>query len=136
MWATAHAACGAALSTRIRNPWALAGAAVASHVVLDWIPHWDYPAFWLYGAADLAGAILVVALLFRPDRLAWWGAFWAAVPDLEVVLAVFGLATPRFPSHRPWFPHGSAPMLPGIVIQVSVIVFFVVFARRAQKKGW
>jgi|GEM_PF-208369 len=136
MWLAAHATCGAALGKYIRRPTALAAVAVGSHVVLDWIPHWDYPAWPVLAGMDLVLAVGLVALLCRPDRYAWWGAFWAAVPDVDVVLSYYGLIPESlFPSHRAGFPHGEADALAGSVLQVLFIVLCVYLARRGNGRA-
>lgn len=130
MWVAAHATCGAALGKWIRRPVLLASAAVASHIVLDWIPHWDYPARPVWGIVDLVIAVGLVALFCKPDRLAWWGAFWAVVPDLDVVLSFYQVV-PRnvFPSHMGGFPHGQAGVVPGSILQILFILAFVLISR-------
>jgi len=123
MWLVAHATCGAALSKKIRNRWLLAAAAIASHVVLDMIPHWDYPP--IYAVVDVIATVYLVARFFPTFPLAWWGAFWAAAPDIEVALSFYNIVTPVFPSHQPWFPHDSAPFTWGSLLQVGAIYFFL-----------
>ncbi len=130
MWAAAHAVCGAAVGRWIRRPVPLAATAAASHIVLDWIPHWDYPADASWAAVDVAAAVVLVALLCRPDRLMWWGAFWAAIPDLDVVLRYYAITSVNlFPSHQDWFPHGGAAMLPGSLLQIGFIIACILLAR-------
>lgn len=129
MWGVVHAACGAALATRIRDPFLLAGACVASHLVLDRIPHWDYRASVRNAGLDLAAAVLVVAAIGGGDLLAWWGAFWASAPDLEVVLVHLGIMRrARFPSHRAPFPHGRVAVRTGVLIQLFAVMFFFLAA--------
>lgn len=129
MWGAVHAACGAALAAGIRDPLLLAGTALFSHAVLDILPHWDYRATVGNAAVDLAAAVLLVVAIGGADPLAWWGAFWAAAPDLEVGLVHLGITRrARFPSHRVPFLHSRVGVVPGVLIQLSAVAFFFLVA--------
>jgi len=122
MWATAHAACGAAIGSVLSNPLVIAATAVTSHLVLDAIPHWDYPAKPSYVLVDLFAAAVIVGLF--GESLHWWGAFWAVVPDTDVVLVHLEITSDNaFPSHQSWFPHNRATAIWGAGIQILLISF-------------
>ncbi len=114
----------------------LTAAALRSHIVLDWIPHWDYFKCPIWTVMDLVVAAGLVALFCKPDRSAWWGAFWAVIPDLDVVLSFYDVISENlFPSHHPGFPHGEAAVIPGSLLQVLFIVVFVLVARWPEYRG-
>jgi len=86
MIATPHALAGAFASRFGRTPRGALAAGVISHLVLDRIPHKDYPlANRKVLFADLAAASLLTGLLVRRHRLAAAGAFGGVLPDLAMV---------------------------------------------------
>ncbi|MDQ7793829.1 MAG: hypothetical protein RDU89_05375 [bacterium] len=140
----AHAAVGGALgaSAGRRSPaWSplwVAGWALLSHVILDAIPHWDnlFALGWLI--ADLAAALAVAAIIARlartPGRV-FWGAFLACLPDLEHLLVGWLLPQRIFLSHLPWFPHGQAALVPGVLTQLLVVIMAIAFVARQRAAG-
>jgi hypothetical protein len=94
--ATNHALTGAAIGLLTGNPWLAIPAAVASHFVLDALPHFglegDIPkflrsrGFTVMLASDAILCVLLVAVLalLRPEHwlLASFCAFMATSPDL------------------------------------------------------
>jgi hypothetical protein len=86
MIATPHALAGAFASRFGRNPRGALTAGVISHLVLDRIPHTDYPlANRKVLFADLAAATVVTAIMARRRPLAAAGAFGGILPDLAMV---------------------------------------------------
>ncbi len=131
MWVIVHALSGMALGSLLatRSLWEIAFWALALHVVLDLIPHWDYtrlPRRVRWGTVD-AGLSIVSLVLARAVFCLDWGIVVAgivsALPDLELLDTLFGLRRRRlFPSHRPWFPHGSCGPLPGVMVQATIVI--------------
>lgn len=88
---TAHLVTGAALGRRLHPVLALA-AGLASHIVLDAIPHWNYTGWRPYSDAMLAdaivGSVLVIAIALAAPRP--WGALVGAAggifPEVERML--------------------------------------------------
>jgi hypothetical protein len=61
-----HAVVGAALATLLpRDPVLVFAAGVASHFVIDAIPHWDYPLHGISVGRSQTGAIRLNGALFR-----------------------------------------------------------------------
>jgi hypothetical protein len=130
MWVVVHATSGLALGTLVAAPlWVVVLAALALHVLLDLVPHWDYtrsPRRVLWAALDLSGAIVLTIVVWRGAGLptqALIAAIVSALPDLDVIQAVLPLRRARtlFPSHWQAFPHGSCAWAPGIVVQAAVV---------------
>jgi hypothetical protein len=130
MWVIVHAASGLALGTVLDAPlWVVVLAALALHVALDLVPHWDYthsPRRLLWAALDVGSAVLLTLALWRgagvpPPALV--AAVVSALPDLDVMQAVLPLRRTRtlFPSHWPSFPHGACARTPGIAVQAVVV---------------
>ena len=94
---TPHVCVGAALGRGRRSLVAAAGLGLASHYLLDAIPHHDYTLEGVQGAlklaldTSLAGAALV---LVRADRAMVCGALAALVPDVLAVSSRNGFPTP------------------------------------------
>lgn len=96
----AHIVAGAAVAAQIHNPALLAASALATHVILDPIPHWDYELAalkqaknnpfkketllaWLKIIADIAAGLAIALYFFGPwSGYLAWGIFWANLPDL------------------------------------------------------
>lgn len=132
MWVVTHTltglALGAALHARGAGLWVIVPAALVLHLLLDLVPHWDYVrtrnrAVWAVGDVAAAAAVLVFA---RTAAGMEWAIVLAglvsALPDLDVLNALW--TTERrvrlFPSHWAGFPHGSAPPVPGTLVQATI----------------
>ncbi len=150
MLLVAHAAVGGAMgATARREPRArgmvlVAVGALVSHVLMDLIPHWDYPFSLGWIILDIAASLAVfglIAWLVRAPGMVFWGAFVACIPDLEHVLVSWLLPGPVFVSHVNWFPHGQAGLVPGLLTQavtVGVAFWWVLRLRRqagANRRG-
>ncbi len=129
MWVVVHTYVGIAIASLLHLPfWSVALIVLASHVLLDLVPHWDYTGdghrlFW--GTTDLvAGLVTVVALplLGMPLSVVAMGVISAA-PDLDVVSdAVSGHESRHFfPSHWKRFPHGVCGPALGISLQLAIV---------------
>jgi len=136
MWVCVHALSGLSLGALAPLGMALTVVgALALHLLLDLVPHWDYTRDrrrLVWAAADVAVAAAAVAalvvLLNLPAR-AVAAAAVSALPDLDVFDAL--LQRPRrhrlFPSHWRAFPHGEARPLTGVPVQ-AVVAFASVAA--------
>jgi hypothetical protein len=108
MLLTNHTLTGVALGLSIDNPAVLLPTAVASHLALDAVPHFGWPApagqdftktrkFILVGGFDfaLSGIITLAACLIYPTRILniLVGVFGADLPDLTYIpIILFGRA--------------------------------------------
>lgn len=126
MYFSAHVLTGAAAASLTGQPVTAFAAGLASHAVLDAVPHHDYTrAFW--GWVDFFAGLVIVLLLYRwqADGLILWGALGAGLPDLEVALNHYRLLGPHpilfFPSHRFRFLHRQRQSFDGVLTQVLVL---------------
>src|SRR3989338_4651969 len=101
MMITPHVLVGAALATRISNPFALVFFAVVSHFVIDMIPHHDYdinPLKKKFYKIFIDGAIAAASLWyfiapmpFEQQALCALGGFFGIFPDgLWMLHRLFG----------------------------------------------
>lgn len=93
MLLSVHVIAGAAISLAVRQPVLSAPIAFATHIVLDAVPHWNYPvprertlrSFWKSFGPDMLVTILVtlglVVWFWDMWPLVVWGVAWAALPD-------------------------------------------------------
>lgn len=100
MLSAPHAAAGAAIGALSGNVWIAVPAAVASHFVLDMVPHWQEtlapytPTAKTYVRIPidltLAVAIVVLAVHWQPQQAAaiWAGAIGANLPDLDSLVVL------------------------------------------------
>ncbi len=126
MWFTTHALCGMVLSTSLTNlPW-LAVTAIASHFVLDLIPHED-TSYSLNTLFDIAAGIIIgvtLWIIYSPGVPFLWGTLWAVLPDSEVLLQEMGYISRRyFPPHLPAI-HGVLRGKRGIAVNLVTAAFF------------
>jgi hypothetical protein len=86
-----HAVVGAAIATLLpRNPALVFAAGVASHFVIDAIPHWDYPLRGISVGRSKVGAIRLNGALFRDVCLIGLDAF----AGLALAILLFAQVTP------------------------------------------
>lgn len=95
-----HAAAGVAIGVIIPNPLVAAPVAVASHFLLDMVPHWQETLApytptkktYIRIPLDMALAIgiTLLAVHWQPQNTAsvWAGAIFANVPDLDSMLVI------------------------------------------------
>lgn len=96
-----HVAAGVTLGLVLQEPLLVIPIAVASHFLLDTIPHWQetmapyHPTWKTYVRIPIdfaiSAAIIWLALVIHPE-LGWsigLGAFFAAIPDIDVVTIAF-----------------------------------------------
>jgi hypothetical protein len=100
MLTTPHAVTGAALGALLVNPVLVVPAAIASHYLLDTVPHWQetlapYTPTWKtwtripFDLALAAGLVMLVAV-WHPAAAGsvWLGAAAGNLPDADVLLIV------------------------------------------------
>lgn len=144
MWVITHTLSGMALGIVLGGRgvswWAIVAAALLFHIVLDLVPHWDYvrtdrSALW--AVADVAGALAVLVGARLVGGFEWTVVIAGAVsalPDIDILNALWPSKKRirLFPSHWSGFPHGSAPPLPGILVQVLVAIVSVIVLAAAR----
>lgn len=140
MWFITHTAVGGALGSRIRRPlWIVMTFALLSHLILDFIPHWDYPigpGQLINPIIDILLGVTLSVLLIRGTkaRLACvLGIAFSALPDFEGVLQTVGLISRYyFPSHTIPFMHNKAGLLWGVPVQIIIILVAIFVVRNSR----
>lgn len=79
---------GAALGTMIGNPFLAFGAGVISHLALDMMPHREWSPVWGEVLGGVLLLIIIASLALPRDPSMFLGAVGAAIPDLEIILAI------------------------------------------------
>ncbi|MFS8569817.1 MAG: hypothetical protein FWJ62_02185 [Thermaerobacter sp.] len=124
MFETTHALAGAALGSLAGGPVSAFALGLASHAVLDAIPHWDYRTVPAAVVDVLVGAVAVGAAAAQAADPApvIAGAVGAVLPDVEVALKALGRWPWRlfYPSHTGRLPHPAAPLPWGVLTQLAV----------------
>ncbi len=137
MDATPHLVAGAAVGRRL-HPAVGFAVGLASHVVLDAIPHWNYTGWRPFSpvmiAEGLVGGMLALAIAWRAPRP--WGALAGAVggiaPELERML--LGHSADIF--QRMGYRYDAAEIGPpwGLVTQVAVVLAALAIGLRHRAK--
>ncbi|HEX6509281.1 MAG TPA: hypothetical protein VF221_16765 [Chloroflexota bacterium] len=108
-----HAAAGAAIGALVPVPALALPLAVASHFVLDVVPHWQETLSpytptrrtWLRIPIDFVVAAGVTAILARRSRgrsLVWLSAGFGTLPDIDSLLYLIPGSKGRFALVRPY----------------------------------
>ena len=119
-----HFAAGALAGGATGNVWAGAVAGLASHAVLDVIPHYDHPDWRI----ELGGGILALfILLLMPfsSTAAVVGGLFGMAPDLENLFQKLGRMKRSsfiFPTHTGLLPHGRELGPRSLVWQVAIFI--------------
>lgn len=137
MLTTPHTAAGVALGVLIGNPILVIPAAIASHFLLDRVPHWQetlapYEPTWKTYIRvpidiSLAVGLTMWAAHAQPAYAAaiWAGAIAANVPDLDTVVVLLP-AIKRGMVQRYWDWHcriqRETSSLAGIIPQLAIIL--------------
>ncbi len=103
-----HFAAGALVGGLVGEPLLGSLAGIASHAVLDMIPHYDHPD-WRLELLGGVGALVLLLILPFGTKAAVWGGLGGVLPDLENLFQKLGLYSRRrfiFPSHNGLLPHG------------------------------
>jgi hypothetical protein len=143
MLLTVHTIAGAAVGLAVHNPVLSAPIAFATHILLDAVPHWNYPVpkeksiqgFWQSFGPDMLATILVSVGLIVWFWTVWplvvWGIAWACLPDF---LTLYQKAKPW----SQWFKwyyklHNQAQWEvargPGLAIQAFFVAILVSILR-------
>ena len=146
MLTTPHATAGIALGTFIGNPMLIVPAAIASHFILDAVPHWQEtlapytPTRLTYVrvAFDIALAVglNILAVHWRPAHTAgiWLGVISANLPDLDSIIPMIP-SMKRGPLEAYWDWHcriqRETKSLWGILPQLLVIGGSLIISYRA-----
>lgn len=139
MDAIPHLAFGAALGMRMRNPLLAFAVGVASHALLDFLPHANYTGWRPVSPAMVVDVVVAVGLSLLIARLspsplgALMGAGGAGFPDVERVLR--GHAKDLF--QRPPFSLQQNEIPPpwGLLTQVAVVGLALWLAWRGWRKA-
>jgi len=93
MLLTVHVIAGAVVGVAVQNPIFSAPIAFATHLLLDSVPHWNYPvpkqknflSFWQSFGPDMvatvATSIGIIIWFWSFWPLVVWGIGWACLPD-------------------------------------------------------
>jgi hypothetical protein len=130
MWVVVHLYVGLAIGQALHLPFAVVAlVCLASHVLLDLVPHWDYTRsrrMVLWGWVDFLSALATLVVCRTALGTSWavlvMGPI-AALPDVDVLAyAITGRRGRKwFPSHWDSFPHGRCGPLQGILVQLGVM---------------
>ena len=130
MWVIVHVYVGLAIAAVTPVPrWAIALIVIASHVLLDLVPHWDYTFArnlviwgWVDFLLSLASLVVCFFALGAPLWMLGMGILSGA-PDFDVLISgLRGRGTRKwFPSHWQRFPHGRCAPLPGVSVQLAIV---------------
>jgi hypothetical protein len=131
MYAVTHFVVGSMLGQAVGSSYAACALGVASHIVLDAIPHSDYSKI-VHGVLDLAAVATIACISIRAGagRSALTGGLAAILPDLEVAIVHLRMEKDKasckhrlfFPSHSGFIRHGRLRPPWGVVTQVATIV--------------
>jgi hypothetical protein len=143
MIATPHMLTGAAVALRTRSVPQAVAIGAASHLLLDMVPHVDYPLFAGKGlvlAADLLGGAGLTMALVEDDPVLWAGAFGGILPDLlavaERTIQVRITRRPHERLHTRVKPGpATAAKLQTLAALSAASVLFVVGTRRTQQRS-
>jgi hypothetical protein len=127
VWVIVHTYVGLAIASLVHAPlWQVAVLVIASHVLLDLVPHWDYSETGhsvLWGWLDIGAALATLVLLLAT------GTRWpimvmgpmSGASDFDVLFYVVtgGRGRKWFPSHWRRFPHGHCGKKAGISVRVG-----------------
>lgn len=119
-----HFAAGALAGGLTGNVYIGAVAGLASHAVLDAIPHYDHPDWRIELAGGVASLILLLLLPFG-GAAAIVGGICGMIPDLENLFQKLGwMGRDRmvFPSHTGLVPHGRELGPRTLVWQAAIFV--------------
>ncbi len=136
MLTTPHATAGMAIGAYLVNPVMVIPAAIASHFLLDMVPHWQetlapyIPTRKTYIRASLdiclAVGLTTLASHWQPEHTAviWIGAFFANLPDFDSIVVLVPKLK-RGIMHRFWDWHckiqRETSSLLGVLPQLAVI---------------
>ena len=133
-----HAALGAAIGVIVKEPLIVVPAAIASHFVLDAIPHWQETLApysltkrtFIRTPIDIILAVLIVVLISQNATNTWQvliGAFAGLAPDIDSLLLLKPKLLKAPISKDYWNWHCSVQnetkSIYGLITQLMVIAF-------------
>ncbi|MCX5752904.1 MAG: hypothetical protein NTW97_04560 [Candidatus Krumholzibacteria bacterium] len=127
-----HVAFGAIAGALSPTPYAVPLLGLASHVVLDVIPHRDIDRM----RYEMILAVLAIAAIALGGALSMkvvLGIAFALIPDVENLLWKLGAIRDDqkvFPGHRKYLPHGMITGRSSIGLQMAVSVAAIAFLIR------
>lgn len=140
MYAATHFFVGSMLGQAVGDSYAACALGLASHMVLDAIPHSDYSKI-VHGVLDLAAVATIACISIRAGagRSALAGGLAAILPDLEVALVHLRMAKDEascehrlfFPSHSGYIRHGRLRPPWGVATQIATVVVAWIVLRGA-----
>ncbi|MEN8006437.1 MAG: C25 family cysteine peptidase [Candidatus Krumholzibacteriota bacterium] len=119
-----HFAAGALAGGVTGNVYLGAAAGLASHAVLDVVPHYDHPDWRLELGGGLASLVILLLMPFSSWPAVVGGVF-GMIPDLENLFQKLGrMGRDRFlfPTHTGLLPHGRELGPKTLVWQVAIFV--------------
>ena len=128
MIASVHAVVGASIGKLAGEPKGALAAGVASHLLMDLLPHKDFDA--RTEAFLLAPTMAIIAWKFGLTSSEFVGAFGAIAPDLENAASRIGLLAEenmRFPTHLGEDKHGpkTKSALPQGILAAACAAFLL-----------
>lgn len=144
MTATAHALVGGAIASSVSNPALGVGLAVASHPLMDLLPHWDFGWGWrkkskvfflAEGIFDLSLGLGLSYLIFGQNvNLVYFFSVIFASLFFDLLMVPFWFLKWRFPPFSWAYQlqskiQGRASLPWGIVNQVAVVILVVLVLR-------
>ncbi len=129
MTVSAHFAAGALAGSFVSGAFTASLLGLASHVVLDAIPHYDFESVTL----EILLGVVILAILIAVDRCTLTiclGGLFGVIPDLENLFWKLGVIRDDqkvFPSHSGIVPHGAQVGRKNLVIQFIFIVVVIVY---------
>ena len=158
MMATAHTLVAGAIAFSVRDPILAPTLSLASHFLLDSIPHWDFGADWRNRTKYATGTFAIIDTLFgltlayvlfekitHPSVLIP-SLIYSLIPDwLEAPWYIF-FANPKRIGPKPYatilekisyyfykltnFAHTKAPFPWGFITQIATVIFFLLLLLR------
>ena len=123
MTTACHAAAGALVGSLVGSPPLAFAAGLASHAVLDIVPHYDLADWRIDVVATLTIATLLMIVSGGNPAIVW-GVIGGTLPDLENLVMHLGWIRSEqrvFPTHDGPWPHGRALGSPHALWQVGII---------------
>lgn len=152
MMATTHALVGATIMKAVPDPLLAGGLILASHYLLDIIPHWDFGTDWKGRSVKTTGMLAIADTLFA--FLITFILFWSLLPPFLIFMAVslanlpdwmiapyfmffsskegyhksrggtFGFWYGKFLEFEEEYLHRKTTFLHGVLTQIGTIIFF------------
>ncbi len=122
MTTASHAAAGAIVGSFVGVPALAFAAGIASHALLDVVPHYDLHD-WRIDVALTVGVSVALIWLSGGEAATTWGLIGGALPDLENLFYKLGVLPGSkrvFPTHDGFLPHGRALGLPHAAWQLAI----------------